>query len=122
MRISDWSSDVCSSDLDGRFEVDQFDDEYARYVILSEPDGTHLASARLLPTLRPHILDSFYARLCDAPPPRGEDVFEITRFCLDRNLRAAERRGVRNRLVTAIRPAERRVGEECGSPCRSRWS
>src|SRR3546814_17104400 len=48
MRISDWSSDVCSSDLDGRFEVDQFDDEYARYVILSEPDGTHLASARLL--------------------------------------------------------------------------
>src|SRR3546814_10559334 len=93
-----WQSPV----LDGRFEVDQFDDEYARYVILSEPDGTHLASARLLPTLRPHILDSFYARLCDAPPPRGEDVFEITRFCLDRNLRAAERRVVRNRLVTAI--------------------
>ena len=88
--------------LDGRFEVDQFDDEHARYVILSEPDSTHLASARLLPTLRPHILDSFYATLCDAPPPRGEDVFEITRFCLDRNLRAAERRVVRNRLVTAI--------------------
>ena len=88
--------------LDGRFEVDQFDDEYARYVILSEPDGTHLASARLLPTLRPHILDSFYAILCDASPPRGEDIFEITRFCLDRNLRAAERRVVRNRLVTAI--------------------
>ena len=88
--------------LDGRFEVDQFDDEHARYIILSEPDGTHLASARLLPTLRPHILDSFYAILCDAPPPRGEDIFEITRFCLDRNLRAAERRVVRNRLVTAI--------------------
>src|SRR3546814_14937927 len=93
-----WQSPV----LDGRFEVDQFDDEYARYVILSEPDGTHLASARLLPTLRPHILDSFYARLCDAPPPRGEDVFEITRFCLDRNLRAAARRVVRNRLVTPV--------------------
>ncbi|UXC89761.1 autoinducer synthase [Sphingobium sp. RSMS] len=88
--------------LDGRFEVDQFDDEHARYIILSEPDGTHLASARLLPTQRPHILDSFYARLCDAPPPRGGDIFEITRFCLDRNLRAAERRVVRNRLVTAI--------------------
>ena len=57
--------------LDGRFEVDQFDDEHARYIILSEPDGTHLASTRLLPTQRPHILDSFYARLCDAPPPRG---------------------------------------------------
>ena len=88
--------------LDGRFEVDQFDDEHARYVILSEPDGTHLASARLLPTMRPHILDSFYAGLCEHTPPAGEDVFEITRFCLDRNLRAAERRVVRNRLVTAI--------------------
>lgn len=88
--------------LDGRFEVDQFDDEHARYVILSEPDGTHLASARLLPTTRPHILDSFYTTLCDATPPRGEDIFEITRFCLDRNLRASDRRVVRNRLVTAI--------------------
>jgi len=88
--------------LDGRFEVDQFDDEHARYVILSEPDGTHLASARLLPTNRPHILDSFYASLCEGTPPRGEEVFEITRFCLDRNLRAAERRVVRNRLVTAL--------------------
>lgn len=88
--------------LDGRFEVDQFDDEHARYVILSEPDGAHLASARLLPTIRPHILDSFYASLCDRVPPEGDDVFEITRFCLDRNLRAAERRVVRNRLVTAL--------------------
>lgn len=88
--------------LDDRFEVDQFDDEHARYIILSEPDGAHLASARLLPTLRPHMLDSFYASLCETPPPRGEDIFEITRFCLDRNLRAAERRMVRNRLVTAI--------------------
>ncbi|WP_257538982.1 acyl-homoserine-lactone synthase [Sphingobium sp. CFD-1] len=88
--------------LDGRFEVDQFDDEHARYIILSEPDGTHLASARLLPTLRPHILDSFYACLCDTALPRGDDIFEITRFCLGRNLRAPERRVVRNRLVTAI--------------------
>lgn len=88
--------------LDGRFEVDQFDDEQARYVILSEPDGTHLASARLLPTTRPHILDSFYGDLCEQVPPHGEDIFEITRFCLDRTLRAPERRAARNSLVTAL--------------------
>jgi acyl-homoserine lactone synthase len=88
--------------LDGRFEVDQFDDEHARYLILAEPDGTHLASTRLLPTTRPHILDSFYARLCEGRPPQGENIYEITRFCLDRNLRAAERRVMRNRLVTAL--------------------
>jgi N-acyl-L-homoserine lactone synthetase len=98
--------------LDERFEVDQFDDEHARYVILSERDGSHLASARLLPTTRPHILASFYAALCDEAPPQGADIFEITRFCLDRNLRAAERRMVRNRLVTALaeHALENRIG------------
>lgn len=96
--------------LDGRFEVDQFDDEHARYLILADPDGTHLASTRLLPTTRPHILDSFYARLCEGSPPRGENIYEITRFCLDRNLRAAERRQVRNHLVTALATHARETG------------
>lgn len=49
--------------LDGRYEIDQFDDVHATYLILANPDGTHLGSARLLPTTRPHILDSFYAEL-----------------------------------------------------------
>lgn len=88
--------------LAGRFEFDRFDDEHARYLILARPDGSHLASARLLPTLRPHILDSFYAGLCDKEPPRGPGIYEITRFCLDRNLRAAQRRLARDTLVRAL--------------------
>jgi acyl-homoserine lactone synthase len=75
--------------LAGQYEVDQFDDPHANYIILAEPDGNHLGSARLLPTTRPHILDSFYADLCDEAPPRAPDIVEITRFCLDRRLRAA---------------------------------
>ncbi len=88
--------------LDGRYEVDQFDDIHATYLILAEPDGTHLGSARLLPTTRPHILDSFYADLCEDAPPRDADTFEITRFCLDRRLSARERRQVRDTLVSAL--------------------
>lgn len=88
--------------LDGRYEVDQFDDVHATYLILAEPDGTHLASARLLPTTRPHILDSFFGDLCEDAPPRGADTFEITRFCLDRRLSARERREVRDTLVNAL--------------------
>jgi len=34
--------------------------------------------------------------------PRGTDILEITRFCLDRSLRAADRRHSRDRLVTAL--------------------
>lgn len=88
--------------LDGRYEVDQFDDLNATYLILAEPDGAHLGSARLLPTMRPHILDSLYPDLCEDAPPRAPYIFEITRFCLDRRLHAAERRAVRDTLVTAL--------------------
>jgi N-acyl-L-homoserine lactone synthetase len=88
--------------LDGRYEIDQFDDVHARYLILTDPDQCHLASARLLPTVRPHILDTIFPALCADEPPRGPRVWEITRFCLDRRLRSAERLSVRNRLVTAI--------------------
>lgn len=88
--------------LEGRYEVDQFDDLNATYLILAEPDGSHLGSARLLPTMRPHILGSLYPGLCEGRPPRAPDIFEITRFCLDRRLQAAERRAVRDTLVTAL--------------------
>jgi N-acyl-L-homoserine lactone synthetase len=88
--------------LDGAYEIDQFDDAHATYLILAEPDGTHLGSARLLPTTRPHILDTFYAGLCEEAPPREPAIFEITRFCLDRRLTARERRAVRDTLVTAL--------------------
>ena len=88
--------------LDDRYEIDQFDDEHARYLILADRDDRHLGSARLLPTTRPHILDSLYAVLCDGPPPKSEAIFEVTRFCLDRGLNARERRGVRDALVAAL--------------------
>lgn len=87
---------------DGCHEIDQFDDGHARYLILLTDDGRHLASARLLPTTRPHILDTLFPNLCEHLLPRGPNTLEITRFCLDRSLRAVERRQVRDQLVTAI--------------------
>jgi N-acyl-L-homoserine lactone synthetase len=88
--------------LDGRFEIDQFDDEHAVYLIVADSAGQHLGSARLLPTTRPHILNSLFPSLCAGEPPRGPDCFEITRFCLGRNQNARERLQTRNRLVSAI--------------------
>lgn len=64
--------------LDGRYEVDQFDDEHATYLVLADRAGRHLGSARLLPTSRPHILDRVFPALCAAEPPRGVAVAEIT--------------------------------------------
>ncbi len=96
--LLDWDVPV----LDGRFEIDQFDDEHAVYLIVRGAAGEHLASARLLDTTRPHLLDTLFGDLCAAPPPRGPDVLEITRFCIDRRLPASRRREARNLLVSAI--------------------
>jgi N-acyl-L-homoserine lactone synthetase len=84
------------------YEVDQFDDEHASYLVLTDEDDEHMASARLLPTTREHILGDIFPQLCEAPAPRGEAIYEITRFCLDRSLNARDRRIVRDTLVTAI--------------------
>lgn len=88
--------------LAGRYEVDQFDDPNAQYLILADRDGAHLASARLLPTVHPHILGSFYECLCEQEPPQGPDIFEINRFCLDRRLSASDRRQARDSLICAL--------------------
>jgi len=88
--------------LGGRFEIDQFDDDHAVYLIVSDEQGRHAGSARLLKTTRPHILDSLFPELCAAPPPKGEHMLEITRFCLSREQNAAERLQTRNALVSGL--------------------
>ena len=88
--------------LDGRFEIDQFDDAHAVYLIVTDEAGAHLGSARLLRTTRPHILGSLFPELCAGPVPAAPDIWEITRFCLGRNHNARQRLVTRNRLVTAL--------------------
>lgn len=88
--------------LHGRFELDEFDNEHATYIIIADRDGDHLGSARLLPTTRRHILGSLFPQLCAGQPPCGPQIHEITRFCLSRRQAAASRRLTRNRLVSAL--------------------
>jgi acyl-homoserine lactone synthase len=88
--------------LAGTWELDHLDDEQATYVIVSDGQGGHLASARLLKTTRPHLLDQLFPELVDSAIPRAADVLEITRFCIDPHQRAPERREARDMLVTAL--------------------
>ena len=87
---------------DERFEIDQFDDDDAIYLLASHEDGTHLGSLRLLRTDRPHILGSFFSFLSDRPIAAGPDTLEVTRLCLSPRLRAVERRYVRNQLISTL--------------------
>jgi len=88
--------------LAGRYEVDQFDTPDATYLILTDSAGNHLGSARLLPTLCPHILDTLFPQLCEGPVPSGPGIQEITRFCLDPRQNSRQRRSTRDTLVHAL--------------------
>ena len=88
--------------VDGDREIDQFDGADAVYLIESEA-GTdrHLASLRLLPTLRPHLLKDVFADLCDGEIPQGEEIMELTRFCVSPDVSKKEALRLMNRMWVA---------------------
>src|SRR3546814_7547344 len=83
MRISDWSSDVCSSDL-----------RLAELPLVYEPGTRWSYSVGL----------DLMGRVIEVVPGQAFDAF------------------LRARLFDPLRSEERRVGKECVSTCRSRWS
>src|SRR3546814_15535212 len=97
MRISDWSSDVCSSDL---LEVCVAEIRIANNIGRSEPE-VRAGGVCAAPIERGH-------------PPAGFHI-EVPAHCP-----AAE--GLVDHRVPVTRSEERRVGQECVSTCRSRWS
>src|SRR3546814_11388715 len=94
MRISDWSSDVCSSDL-----VDRG---------LPSRDVIAFAAHSAVP-------DTVYAVVAEQGIYRSEDGGAGWRM-MDKGPEAEIQR------IIHSRSEERRVGKECVSTCRSRWS
>lgn len=77
---------------DGDLEFDAFDTDTAIYLLSLAPDGQLRASARMLRTDEAHLLDTVFPHLCDAPPPRGDSIWEATRFCPSADIEAPEER------------------------------
>src|SRR3546814_9952898 len=100
MRISDWSSDVCSSDLERGIEAPgtlNFPAVEARYFRVTPKAGVKLAEALFHATPR---IDDWGAKAEHLyRPPTAVETHP-----------------------TDLSSEERRVGKECVSTCRTRWS
>src|SRR3546814_13445570 len=96
MRISDWSSDVCSSDLERLPLLD------ARSVSMS-PDMPCPSERKDRASFK-EVPEIFSDVSRDQPIVKNLDCTAL------------------QRLWTTYRSEERRVGKECVSTCRSRWS
>ncbi len=88
--------------VDGQYEIDQFDNAHAVYIVAAEADDQHAASLRLLPSTRPHMLSTLFAHLCPNGVPTGATTWESTRLCLPQRHGAERRRELRNTLITAM--------------------
>src|SRR3546814_14350406 len=96
MRISDWSSDVCSSDLGWRRTSLEYSDLLADVIIHEGDNVSRYGYGELSLPLLDQLLLNAAVRYEDY------DSFGGT--------------------TTPKRSEERRVGKECVSTCRSRWS
>src|SRR3546814_14780462 len=109
MRISDWSSDVCSSDLLSFLSLDLADLDQVKTAA-----GAALAGPRI-----DGLIDNAGVMI----PPRTltRQGFEL-QFGVNHLGHFAFVGLVHPHVEDRIRSDERRVGEECVSMCRSRWS
>src|SRR3546814_13514488 len=101
MRISDWSSDVCSSDL----------------CIVRDDDSVSAEEDSLAENVHReplHPLDQF--RAMQKLVEQGSDIETVAATFM------VTPAVVKQRLKLADRSEERRVGKECVRTCRSRWS
>src|SRR3546814_20415689 len=98
MRISDWSSDVCSSDLVTNLEQDW-----------DVPHGFAIKGANNAEIL---IMPGETQTLKWKATTAGVIPYYCTDFCS----------ALHQEMSGYIRTEERRVGKECVSPGRSRWS
>lgn len=63
-------------------EIDRYDGEDTMYLIgKATPRGELLASVRLLPTVRAHLMNDLFPGASRSVFPRGRAIWEISRFC-----------------------------------------
>jgi len=77
--------------VSGELEVDEYDALGPSYLLSIDRQGTLNGCVRLLPTTGPNMLrDIFPSFVTKAAVPRGERVWEASRFAVTRNTSAAE--------------------------------
>src|SRR3546814_14561267 len=110
MRISDWSSDVCSPDL----LPDDQREELAATIQANKDNDIFLRCLREMirreQAVSENVASRTYAPLVFSKMPEAKGIGKA-------RLEAAM-----DRLYRIDRSEERRVGKECVSTCRSRWS
>src|SRR3546814_20860094 len=117
MRISDWSSDVCSSDL------------YGRVCPIETPEGPNIGLINSLAcyarTNEYGFLETAYRKVVDGKVTDQVEylsAIEEGRYVIAQANSELSAKGAFKADLVSVRSEERRVGKACVSTCSSRWS
>src|SRR3546814_13851209 len=119
MRISDWSSDVCSSDLDHRLAGDRIVEAATRATLGEHhPDAAQLMKViDLTPRIGSEIKTDLRALLSGRDAEQIRATLEQRGVVYFRGLSITDEQQVA--IARTLRSEERRVGKECVSTFRS---
>lgn len=92
-------------------EIDEFDADDVTYLLYFD-EGRLRASARMLPTDRPHLLGSMFADLCPDGVPAGPAIWESTRFCPHPDSEPEQRRWLLGVMIAGMMEAALLFGVE----------
>jgi acyl-homoserine lactone synthase len=77
-------------DRDGIYEMDQYDDENATYLISVDEHDEVVGSSRIYPTALPHMLCEQFPALVDGAVPQRVDLVEFTRLAICKSQRGTQ--------------------------------
>lgn len=83
-------------------EHDEFDTPAARYLVWTDKAGKVRGATRLLPTVRPYMVQKLWPELVAEPLPASDAVWEATRFGCEHSLTPVERRRAVAELLCAM--------------------
>src|SRR3546814_18010366 len=129
MRISDWSSDVCSSDLESKYAGNRFsdlDEEIQNQFVSYTVSVDVIRNATRAEILQMFRRMNAYTLPLNEPEKRhssfqGAFKWFINHLADELNEFFVEFVVFTNRQIVRMRSEARRVGKECVSKCRSWW-
>lgn len=83
-------------------EFDEFDTPAAQYFVWTEDGGEVRGVARLLPTVRPYMVQKLWPDLVSGELPCCDSIWEATRFGCDQALSPARRRKAVAEILCAM--------------------
>lgn len=85
----------------GKREFDRYDTYATNYIIYRDKDNNVLGTSRKAPTTMPYMIEEIWPFLVNGSLPKADNVWESSRFCVDKNVQHEKRKEIVTHLVAA---------------------